>query len=88
MCNDGADGAQISCKVAGVSCVSHLGAVSAASTAAGPQLVPVLLVRSDPAHIGEREFIAAIALLSVTQHDIVGDVTLQKPERVLQFRAS
>lgn len=56
---------------------AYLGAVSAASAAAGPQLVSVLLVRPDPAHVGERELIAAIALLPVTQYDVVGDVTLQ-----------
>lgn len=67
---------------------ANLGAVSAASTAAGPQLVSVLLVRPDPADIGEREFIAAVALLSVPQDDVVGDVTLQKRERVLLFRLS
>lgn len=67
---------------------AYLGAVSAASTGAGPQLVSVLLERPDPSHIGERVFIAAIALLSVTKHHVVGDVTLEKPETLLLLRLS
>lgn len=67
---------------------AYLGAVSAASTAAGPQLVSVLLERPDPSHIGERVFIAAIALLSVAKHHVVGDVTLERPETLLLFRPS
>lgn len=67
---------------------AYLGAVSAASTAAGPQLVPVLLERPDPSDIGERVFIAAIALLSVTKYDVVGDVTLENPETRRLFRLS
>lgn len=73
-CDNVADGGQISRRVMW----SYLVAVGAASTAAGPQLVSVLLVRPDPAHIGERELVAAVALLSVTQHHIVADVTLPK----------
>lgn len=57
---------------------AYLGAVSAASTTAGPQLVSVLPVRLDPSHVGERDFIAAIALVSVAQDHVVDDVTLQE----------